>query len=156
MSTTTSDERLSPREQDAWMGSLRTHAVLTRALDGELESEHRLSVHAFEVLGALADEPCRRLRMSALAARVGLTPSGATRLVTGLYQAGLLVRDACPEDGRVTSARLTQTGAEKLRAAERTHTAGVRRLFAERLAGAEMAELASLLGRLESDADDDR
>lgn len=153
---TATETGLSQCELEVWLALLRSGAVFSRVIDSYLEAEHGLSLHAFLVLRALADDPQRRLRMSELATRVGLTASGATRLVSGLERSRLVVRTACSEDGRVTYARLTEAGAEKLRAAARTHGDGVRRLLVDRLADGELAELRTLLARLEAGTSDDR
>ena len=146
--------RLSPGERQAWLALLRGEEAIAHALDAELEAEHGLSLHAFELLRTLADEPQRRLRMSTLAARLGLSASGATRLVERLERRGLVARVACPEDARVTYAQLTATGERMLNAAEPTHADAVRRLFLDRLGAGERAVLGSLLSRLDPERGD--
>ena len=53
-----------------------------------------------------------------------------------------------PKDARVSYARLTDGGYEKLRQAGCTHIAGIRRLFLERFSAEEIDVLAALLSRL--------
>jgi DNA-binding MarR family transcriptional regulator len=86
--------------------------------------------------------------MSALAESTMLTRSGVTRLIDGLVTAGLIERASCPNDARVSYARLTDAGFTKLRDAGRTHIAGIRRLFLEHFSAEEMEQLAELLSRL--------
>ena len=77
-----------------------------------------------------------------------LTRSGITRLVDGLVACELIERVSCASDARVSYARLTDIGYEKLREAGLTHIASVRRLFHEHFSDAELDQLASLLSRL--------
>jgi DNA-binding MarR family transcriptional regulator len=141
---------LDQRELVVWRRLLRVHAALTRSLDAELRAAHGLTLSDYDVLVQLAEAPARHLRMSELAQRVLLTRSGITRLVDGLVAQGLVARTSCPDDGRVSHAELTPRGLELLRAASRTHLAGVRRGFVDRLRGPELDELGALLGRLEA------
>jgi len=96
----------------------------------------------------LAQDSERRLAMSALAERIRLTRSGITRLVDGLVAAGYVQRVACPNDARVSYARLTDTGHKKLRSAGGSHVRSIQRLFLEHFSPAEVTALAQLLSRL--------
>lgn len=95
------DDRLQ-----VWTGLLRAHAALTRAIEAELAS-HDLALSAFEVLSRLADARCR---MHDLAEGAMLSPSGLTRLIDRLEEAGYVRRCACPSDRRGTFAELTEEG----------------------------------------------
>jgi DNA-binding MarR family transcriptional regulator len=107
-----------------------------------------MTTRDYEVLLYLAQSPELRLPMSALAESTMLTRSGITRLVDGLVDRGLIERVSCPRDARVSYAKLTAPGHEKLRQAGCTHIAGIRRLFLERFSPEEIEQLAVLLGRL--------
>ena len=124
---------LDQEELGAWRGMLRTHAELTRALDAELTRAHDMPLSSYEVLLFLNDSDDGRMRMSELADSVLLSRSGLTRLVDRLVALGYVRRNACADDGRGSYAELTQDGAAKLEAARRTHLAGVREFFLERL-----------------------
>jgi DNA-binding MarR family transcriptional regulator len=76
-----------------------------------------------------------------------------TRLLDGLEEAGLVARDACSADRRVTYAVLTDDGYERLRDASGSHVAQVRELFESRLDARELESLSELLGRLPGAAD---
>ena len=80
---------LDDAELAAWHGMLRTHALVIRSLDEQLARHHGLAVSEFDVLITLASAPDRELRMSELADRVMLSPSGFTRLVGRLERIGL-------------------------------------------------------------------
>jgi DNA-binding MarR family transcriptional regulator len=131
----------------AWTRLLRAHASATRLLNAELQSEHGLSVNAYEALYLLSQAEGRRLKRIDLSRRLALTPSGVTRLLEGLEQAGLVGRTTCPTDLRVTYAELTDLGAAKLEAASCGHVGSIRTLFEAHFGDEEIADLADLLGR---------
>jgi DNA-binding MarR family transcriptional regulator len=133
---------------EAWRSYLQSHASIVRVLDAELVAEHGITARDYEVLLYLAQDPGRRLAMSALAERTMLTRSGITRLVDGLVESGLIERVSCPSDARVSYAQLTDPGYEKLRQAGCSHVASIHRLFLEHFSPEETALLASLLSRL--------
>jgi DNA-binding MarR family transcriptional regulator len=140
--------RLEGTALDAWRSYLQSHASILRELDAELASVHGMTTRDYEVLLYLAQAPERRLPMSALATSTMLTRSGITRLVDGLVDSGWIERVACESDARVSYARLTDLGFEKLRDAGCTHVAGINRLFLEHFSPEEINHLASLLSRL--------
>jgi DNA-binding MarR family transcriptional regulator len=146
---------LDPLELDAWRGFLRTHAALSRELDAELAREHDLPLGSYEVLLFLADSPAGRMRMAELADSVLLSRSGLTRMVDRMERQGLVRREPCPGDARGLNAVITDAGRERFTAARRTHLAGVRRRFLDRLSDGEKRDLASLWSRLGSHAEDD-
>jgi DNA-binding MarR family transcriptional regulator len=136
------------RQLDAWVRLLRVHAATTRQFNAELVAEHALTMNEFDVLMQLSQAEEGRLRRVDLAERVLLTPSGITRLLEGLERAGLVDRDSCPSDARVSYALLTTEGREKLEEAKETHRESVKALFAERYSEDELETLAALLERL--------
>lgn len=140
--------RLEGSALEAWRNYLQSHASIVRKLDAELLAEHDLTTRDYEVLLYLSQASELRLAMSALAERTMLTRSGITRLIDGLVDRGLIERISCPNDARVSYAKLTGPGHEKLRQAGCTHIAGIHRLFLERFTLEEIEQLASLLGRL--------
>jgi DNA-binding MarR family transcriptional regulator len=127
---------------------LRAHAAVVRELSAELEAEHGLTISDYEVLLRLARAPDRRMRRVDLAEQVVLTPSGITRLLEGLERVGYVDRAACKEDARVKYALLTEAGLAKLRAAAKTHVAGIERLFLDRFDQQERGQLSDFLRRL--------
>ena len=133
---------------EAWRSYLQSHASILRELDAALVAEHGITTRDYEALLYLAQAPERSLAMSALAERTMLTRSGITRLIDGLVAAGWIERVPCEKDARVSYARLTDAGYEKLRRAGYAHVASIRRLFLEHFTAAEIDQLADLLGRL--------
>jgi DNA-binding MarR family transcriptional regulator len=133
---------------DAWRSYLQSHASIVRELDAALVAEHDMTTSDYEVMLYLAQAPDQRLPMSALSERTMLTRSGITRLVDGLVACELVERVSCPTDARISYAKLTDDGYEKLRRAGCTHVASIQRLFLERFTPEEIDQLASLLSRL--------
>jgi DNA-binding MarR family transcriptional regulator len=137
-------DQLDKEELAAWRGMLRVHAALTRALDAELTERHSLPLTSYEVLLFLADAPGGRMRMSELADSVLLSRSGLTRLVDRLERDGLLGRERCEEDARGYFAAITDSGRALFDEARRTHLAGVRERFVDRLSRDDLRTLSEL------------
>ena len=98
------------RAVQAWVRLRASDAAMTRAFNASLVAEFGLTVNDFEVLRRLSLEAEGRMRRVDLAQVVSLTPSGITRLLDGLERAGLVRKDVCTEDARVTYARITPGG----------------------------------------------
>jgi DNA-binding MarR family transcriptional regulator len=139
------DSDLSGTELRAWQALLHAHQQVTRTLDAELRAEHGLSLNAYDVLLRLGRAPGRRLRMTDLAERVMMSPSGLTRIVDRMVESGLVRRDRAETDARVMLAGLTDEGRRVLRRAARTHLRGIREHFTGRLTQRQLVDVASAL-----------
>ncbi len=128
----------------AWIGLLETHKRLTRELEAELEAEHGLSISGLELLSRLATSEQRMLRLTTLADEAGLSLSRVSRILDSLEKRGLVERRADTVDTRAKQASLTARGFELLRAAQKTHFAGVERLFFDQVPEADVETLARL------------
>ena len=137
--------KLNDEELRAWQAFLHAHHQITRKLDAELRSEHELPLNAYDVLLRLARAPGRRLRMTDLAERVLLSPSGLTRVVDRLVAEGLVRRERFDGDARVMMAQLTDKGRAVLRRAARTHLRGIREHFTGQMTVAQLREVAAAL-----------
>jgi DNA-binding MarR family transcriptional regulator len=142
----------SSLELDAFVRLVRASVTVTRELSAQLNADHGLSINAYEALLQLARAPETRMRRVDLAESLYLTASGVTRLLDGLERDGLVGRDACSADRRVTYAVLTEAGRDKLREASKSHTRQIRELLGAHYDADELAQLVELLGRL-PDAD---
>ncbi|MBA2383986.1 MAG: winged helix-turn-helix transcriptional regulator [Actinobacteria bacterium] len=127
---------------------MRAHALLRRELQSEVLSPQGLTINDFEALLHLSREEGFRLRRVDLAQRLTLSPSGVTRLLDGLQEAGLVEKAECSTDARVTYAVLTATGVAMLERLRADHVELLRSLFSDSLDEEEVAQLAELLGRL--------
>ena len=139
----------------AWTRLLRAYALTTRLLSADLQEAHGLSINDFEALLVLSHAEGGRLKRVELARNLLLTPSGITRLLRGLEDAGLVERASCATDLRVTYAQLTDAGREKLQAAAGAHTASIRALLEEHFAREELDSIAEILGKLPGVAEGD-
>jgi DNA-binding MarR family transcriptional regulator len=132
---------LSADERTAWGGLRYVHATLVRQLDAELQSEHGVSLLAYEVLLLLWRAADHRLPLADLAALAGLSLSGISHLADRLERDRLVMRQRSATDRRQTYAVLTAAGLALVRAAHRTHREGVRRAFLDRLSPAQITAL---------------
>ena len=142
---------LTDTELAAWRGFLRTHAMLFKALDAELEAAHGMPLTTYEVLVSLLHAPGRRLRMAELSSHMLLSRSGVTRLVDRLERDGMLRREECAEDGRGFFAVLTDEGEQVLAGARPTHLEGVRRRYLDRLSDEDQKTLARIWDLMHAD-----
>jgi DNA-binding MarR family transcriptional regulator len=138
-------EQLDELEFRAWRAFMYAQATVVPALDRELASAHGLSFNQFEVLAWLARAGRRGLRMSDLASRVVLSPSGVTRAVDQLESKGLVERCVFEADRRGSLAALTAEGRALLRKAANDHVLGVREHFLQHLSRTELDQLATAL-----------
>lgn len=154
MAQVLTEQAIEPAVQ-AWTRLLRAYASTTRLLSAELQEEHGLTLNDYEALLVLSRAEDGRLKRVELARNLMLTPSGITRLLQGLEDAGLVERASCATDLRVTYAQLTDAGREKLETASGGHVASIRALFEEHFARDEIRTIAEILGKLPGVADGD-
>lgn len=86
----------------------KTQSILQRKFDRL--SLHGLSYTDFMLLHLLASDTEGKTRRIDLASRIGLTPSGVTRLLSPLEKNGLVGRESNARDARVSYVVLTETG----------------------------------------------
>ncbi len=141
-------------EVQAFVSFVRAHASVVRGLDRELVADHGLTINDYEVLLRLARAPDRMMRRVDLAQQVVLTPSGITRLLDGLQSCGFVEKAACDSDARVSYAKLTDAGREKLKTATDDHVASIRALFGDRFNDEELRTLCDFLDRLQPETSD--
>jgi DNA-binding MarR family transcriptional regulator len=138
------DEYLTDAEFRAWHGCLRFTNTVMRELDAALIGAHGISVKEFDVLITLYNAPAGRLRMTELAERVVLTPSGVTHLVTRLERDRLVSRVVDEEDRRSFFAEMTRDGRRRLREARPTHNEVVRAHLTSRLNAEQLGAMGAL------------
>lgn len=138
-------EKLDELEFRTWRAFVYAHASVVPELDRELTGALGLSLNQFEVMAWLARAGRRGLRMSDLASRLVLSPSGVTRAVDQLERKGLVERCVFEGDKRGYLATLTAEGRAVLRKATNVHVLGLREHFLRHLNRAELEQLASAL-----------
>jgi DNA-binding MarR family transcriptional regulator len=129
----------------AWRAFLYAYSLVVPTLDGELIRAQNLSFNQFEVLVWLRRADEGGLRMSDLASRVVLSPSGVTRAVDQLERKGLVERCVFEGDKRGQLATITAEGRTLLRKATKAHLQGLREHFLNHLDRAELEHLATAL-----------
>ena len=136
---------LDELEQRAWRSLLAAHTRLLHRLDAELQAAQELSVSDYGVLAELSECPEGQMRMSELAERLLLSPSGLTRRLDTLVHDGLVTRHRCQSDRRGSYAVLTDAGRARLERAAPDHVDQVRRHFVDRLSRDQLSLLADAL-----------
>ena len=116
---------LSPEEFAAWAGFMQTHATVTRGLDADLRVTHGLTLSDSQLLFWLSHEACAPMRPAELAGAVMLSPSGLSRAIERLEARGLVRRQRSDDVRRSAFVVPTASGAELLRRATATQTAGI-------------------------------
>jgi DNA-binding MarR family transcriptional regulator len=140
-----SERRLDRLQFRAWRAFLYSYSMVVPKLDQELAVAQALSLNQYEVLMWLRRAGERGLRMSDLASRVVLSPSGVTRAVDQLERKGLVERCVFEGDKRGYLATLTPEGRALLRRATNVHVRGVREHFLKHLSRTELEHLATAL-----------
>jgi len=132
----------------AWAALLRVHAALVPRLDRELRQAAGMPLAWYDVLLELHAAPEARLRMSDLGERVVLSRTRVSRVVDELVDAGLVLRETNPRDGRSALATLTKAGARRLRAAAPVYLDGIDRHFTQHLTDPEQKAITRGLNRV--------
>jgi DNA-binding MarR family transcriptional regulator len=138
--------RLDTLEFRAWRAFLYAYATVVPTLDRELLGATGLSLNQFEILMRLRGAGERGVRMTDLASRVVLSPSGVTRAVDQLERMGLVERSVFEGDKRGYLARLTADGRAALRRATSVHVQGLREHFVTHMSRTELEHLVTALG----------
>jgi DNA-binding MarR family transcriptional regulator len=137
--------RLDALEFRAWRAFLYAYARVFPTLDRELVGAVGLSLNQFEVLMWLRRAGERGLRMSDLASRVVLSPSGVTRAVDQLERKRLVERSVFEGDKRGYLATLTGEGRAALRGATSVLVQGLREHFLTHMSRTELEHLVTAL-----------
>ena len=145
MGTDRSDRRLDALEFRAWRVFIYAYATVVPTLDRELVSAIGLSLNQFEVLNRLRRAGEQGLRMSDLASRTVLSPSGVTRAVEQLERKGLVQRSVFEGDKRGSVATLNAEGRALLRRATSVHVQELREHFLTHMSRTELERLVTAL-----------
>lgn len=138
---------LDDLEMDAWRALLTAHRRLVQRLDAELQATQHISASDYGVLVELS-EAGGQMRMTELADRILISPSGLTRRLDTLVDQGLVDRVRCTQDRRGSYAVLTDAGRARLVEAAPDHVEQVRRHFVALLDRDELRALAQALGKV--------
>jgi DNA-binding MarR family transcriptional regulator len=132
---------LDEAEREAWLRLVAVVELLPGVLDAQLRNESGLTHFEYFTLAMLSEAPARTLRMTSLAMRTNATLPRLSHVVRRLEDRGLVERFPCPEDGRATNARLTESGWDTVVAAAPGHVSTVRRHVLDPLTSEQVAQL---------------
>jgi DNA-binding MarR family transcriptional regulator len=132
----------------AWRAVLLVQDRVVRAIERDLDQAGLIPLTWYDVLLELANAPDGRLRMQDLGARVVLSRTRVSRLVTELEAEGLVERRPDPADGRATLATITRTGRTAFRRAAPVYLAGIDEHFNRHLTAVERRTVADVLQRV--------
>ncbi len=141
--STTSDPR-----QLAWARFVTAQAMLLERIEATLAQNELPPLAWYDVLWILENADGGRLRMHDLARKAVISRSNVTRLTDRMEQAGLVVRAACPEDGRGTTCSLTDAGRKMRARMWPLYRGQINALFGSQIDEREAASLAKMLKRI--------
>ncbi len=131
----------------AWAALLRTHAALLPKIERAL-APTGLPLTWYDVLLVVNAAPGRRLRMTELGKQAVVSRERVSRVVTELEHAGLVVREANPDDKRSSFTVITPEGRKRLRASAPVYLKAIEEHFLARLKDQEVRVIAGALGRI--------
>lgn len=127
-----------------WRNLYYMDSVIRTALRRRLDLAGECSLAEHDLMSWLDVGERDRLRMLDLAARLGLTQGGVTRLVDRLVARDWVVREQLPGNRREIYARLTRQGRAALGRARRCYLEALREILAGRLSDDDVALLTAL------------
>jgi DNA-binding MarR family transcriptional regulator len=139
---------MSDTDTAAWAALLRVHAALVPALDRDLQAATGLPLTWYDVLLELNAAAERRLSMGELGQRAVVSRTRVSRVVDQMVAAGLVTREANPDDRRSAYAAITPAGRDRLRAAAPVYLDGIARHFTSRMTPAEARTVAGALEKV--------
>jgi DNA-binding MarR family transcriptional regulator len=132
-----------------WGQVVNLHRALNARLHADIREATGLDGTEFEFLLRLARFPGPRTHASKVAARMGHTSAGVTKLVARLEEKGLIVRTRDPEDGRAFQVAMTGEGERLLREGLKAHTPRLDAELVQRLTTTQRRQLQNLLSRID-------
>lgn len=144
---------LNDEEHDAWIRLVAITLLLPSSLDNQLQRDAGLTHFGYLVLAMLSESADRTLPMSTLASYTNASLSRLSHVVARLERNEWVVREPCGHDRRVTNARLTDPGYEKIVETAPRHVEHVREHVFDALTPDQVRQLdqiaADVLGRLD-------
>lgn len=136
---------LDQSQQVSWRALVVGMQLLMDRLDADLRRRFNISLTEYEILVRLSERPGHRIRMAQLADALAHSRSRVTHTIDRMEQAGYVVRDKSPEDGRGVVAALTETGMQLLVDAAPMHVEGVRECLVDVAAPDDFAALGRVM-----------
>src|SRR5581483_11260207 len=132
----------------AWARLVRAEQALLGRIEGEIKEAGFPSLAWYDVLLELGRAEDGRLRPVELERRTLLAQYNASRLIDRMEKAGLVAREAHPEDGRGQLVAVTAEGRALQKRMWKVYGAAIARHVGARLSRGEAVQLAELLGKL--------
>ena len=129
----------------AWRAMLLAQSRAVRAIERDMEAAGAIPLGWYDVLLELNAAPDRQLRMQDLAARVVLSRTRVSRIVSELEDDGLVERRTDPDDGRAALATITRAGRAALKRAAPVYLAGIEEHFNRYLSPTDKRAVATAL-----------
>jgi DNA-binding MarR family transcriptional regulator len=107
-------DSLRPAQMRTYFALTEAVSLLQYAVQQQLRAEGGLSYVQFEILAKLAAAEGRPLTMTDLADGVVYSRSGLTHQAGLLEKAGLITREASPDDQRATVVNITAAGRDRV------------------------------------------
>ncbi|WP_051845534.1 MarR family winged helix-turn-helix transcriptional regulator [Streptomyces sp. NRRL S-813] len=140
---------LTDGEREAWHSLATLIIRLPAALDEQLRRDAEVTLFEYRLLSRLSEASDRSLRMSDLADLVHASRSRLSYAVKRLENRGWVRRVPCPEeDGRGTTAVLTEAGWAKTVATAPRHVDAVRDLVIDACDGLELVQLGRITDQI--------
>jgi DNA-binding MarR family transcriptional regulator len=140
-------ESLKPDQMRTYFALTEAASLLQYAVQQQLQAEGDLSYVQFEILAKLVDAQ-QPLTMTQLADGVVYSRSGLTHQAGLLERAGLITRDASPEDQRATVVNITRAGRRRVEKVLPGHIQVVRELLFDSLSSRDARVLGDLMSRV--------
>ncbi len=137
-------------EQRSWQNFLDAALRLYGTLNKSLSEKHRLTLADVRLLEILNASPSGAVRMGDLAEQLLSLPSRVTRQIRRLEDAGLVEREASPEDGRGVLANITDAGRLSVVEAMATYAEEVQRHYLGPLTRPQMSAMGENCRRITS------
>ena len=128
-------------EQRSWQNFLDATLRIYATLNRTLTDQHKLTLVDVRLLEILSTSENGSARMGDLAEQLLSLPSRVTRQIRRLEEAGLVEREASPEDGRGVLATITDAGRELVEEAMVSYARAVREHFLSPLTRPQMSAL---------------
>ncbi|HEX3651163.1 MAG TPA: MarR family transcriptional regulator [Pseudonocardiaceae bacterium] len=149
MATVEVDPSTDDDEMVSWWGLVIEGYLATQdKVMGQIADEHGLAPASFDILIRLLRSPDHRMPMTRLAREAALSSGGFTKVADRLVKAGLVRREPCDVDRRITYARLTDHGLATAVRARGTCAAVLRRIVLEPLGQERAGALADTMRAL--------
>src|SRR4051794_1681755 len=139
---------LDDEQQDVWQDLITVVIGLPALLDRQLEGQAGISNFEYSVLARLSMTEASTMRLSELAARCTSTLPRLSKVMVRFERQGWVVRRPDPQNGRFTTATLTDAGRQKVVESAPGHAEQVRRLVFDPLTAAQQRQLGVALARI--------